>query len=118
MTRYKHVGTFVLLDGRGFGDLLLNPNMVERAIMAKLKTLPNTHALHAYKARLSTSVDLAVSESHLVVQREHHQHYARSASKRNRFLHSRWALSNWDDLMNRVGDHVKSGKLRYREGMD
>lgn len=99
--RYKHIGIYVLLDGRGFGDIVLHPNMVERALMAKLKRVPKRHSMHSYKKRLGRSVALALDLTRTTGE-NFHSRLSHSNTIRSKFIKSRWAWSNWDDVRHRL----------------
>ncbi|OQR86269.1 lipase class 3 [Achlya hypogyna] len=54
--RYKHVGTAVLLSDRACGTFLVDPNIVEMAFIAKLRSNGFSHLLSAYRMKLARGV--------------------------------------------------------------
>lgn len=49
---YTHVGTKVLIDGRGRGHLIIDPSFVEKRFFVRSKRYVLSHLIEAYQAGL------------------------------------------------------------------
>lgn len=49
---YTHVGTKVLIDGRGRGSLIMDPSFVEKRFFVRSKRYVFSHLTEAYQAGL------------------------------------------------------------------
>lgn len=49
---YTHVGTKVLIDGRGRGSLIMDPSFVEKRFFVRSKRYVLSHLTEAYQAGL------------------------------------------------------------------
>ncbi|KDO34372.1 hypothetical protein SPRG_01508 [Saprolegnia parasitica CBS 223.65] len=59
--RYKHVGTPVLLSDRAWGTFLIDPNIVEMAFIAKLRSNGFSHLLSAYRIKLARGLKVTLA---------------------------------------------------------
>ncbi|OQR82073.1 hypothetical protein THRCLA_11149, partial [Thraustotheca clavata] len=62
--RYKHVGTPVLLSDRASGTFLIDPNIVEMAFIAKLRSNGFSHLLSAYRLKLAKGIKATLADTH------------------------------------------------------
>ncbi|KAF0707836.1 Aste57867_6525 [Aphanomyces stellatus] len=59
---YKHVGTAVLLSERAHGTFIVDPNIVEKALIAQLRGFVTSHVCSAYKLRLQKGLRVAIED--------------------------------------------------------
>lgn len=98
--QYKHVGQYVLLKGGKLkgggstaslsmkGDIVMNPSIIERTLVVRMKKSPMRHSMRSYKKRLEACVAFTqlCHETHQLEERCQVNHrsqlYVRSTSPR------------------------------------